>query len=208
MERRKAKSVRATSFPEEADPSNAKLALQEGDECGVGYFARDHAEALSLLADLFDPPEGTARQLEFVPRGRRRPKPNEASSCDEDSDWEGNLDQVKAAIETGSLTLIGSYLRDAADVYGRVGDALDPPPNSRGWRLEFVRKGRGRRTDPARRMMTHIAISADVARISLKGAKRKKQVIGQVQDKRGISRSTIYRAKKWASGSKKSQKKR
>ena len=108
MERRKAKSVRATSFPEEADPFNAKRALQEGDECGVGYFARDHAEALSLLADLFDPPEGTARQLEFVSHRRQRPKADEAASRDEDSDWEGTLDQVKAAIETGSLTLIGS----------------------------------------------------------------------------------------------------
>ena len=76
MERRKAKSVRATSFPEEADPFNAKRALQEGDECGVGYFARDHAEALSLLADLFDPPKGTARQLEFVSHRRQRPKPD------------------------------------------------------------------------------------------------------------------------------------
>jgi hypothetical protein len=55
MERRKAKSVRATAFPEEADPFNAKRALQEGDECGVGYFVRDHAETLSVLADLFDP---------------------------------------------------------------------------------------------------------------------------------------------------------
>ena len=148
MERRKAKSVRATSFPEEADPFNAKRALQEGDERGVGYFARDHAEALSLLADLFDPPEGTARKLEFVSHRRQRPKADEAASRDEDSDWEGTLDQVKAAIETGSLTLIGWYLRDAADVYRRVGDALDPPSGSRGRRLKFVRTGPGRRADP------------------------------------------------------------
>jgi len=194
MEPRKAKSVRATSFPEETDPFNAKRALQEGDECGVGYFARDHAEALSLLADLFDPPEGTARQLEFVPRGRRRPKPNDVASRDQDSDWEGTLDQVKAAIECGSLNPIGWYLRDAADVYRRVGDALDPPSGSRGWQLEFGRKGRGRRGDPNKMLSRKTAV-----RMALVSAKREypKQdsAIKHLQTK-GISRSKVFRAKK------------
>ena len=137
-----------SSFPEEADPFNAKRAIQEGDECGVGYFARDHAEALSLLADLFDPPQGTARKLEFVSQRRQRPKADDAARRGDVSDWQGTLDQVKAAIETGSLTLIGSYLREAAGVYRRVADALDPPSGSRGRRLKFVRQGPGRRADP------------------------------------------------------------
>ena len=192
MKRRKAKSVRATSFPEEADPFNAKRALQEGDECGVGYFARDHAEALRLLADLFDPPEGTARQLEFVPRGRRRPKPNEAASRDQDSDWEGTLDQVKAAIEAGSLTLIGSYLRDAADVYRRVGDALDPPSGSRGRRLKFVRTGPGRRADPSK-MIADSRIRQTVA-FAKRRLGKLEAAVAEAAEKLGISRASVFRA--------------
>ena len=69
----KAKSVPASYVPGEAGPFHAKEALRHGDERGVGYFARDHAEALSLLADLFDPPDGTARQLQFVSHLRQRP---------------------------------------------------------------------------------------------------------------------------------------
>jgi len=205
MERRKAKSVRATSFPEEADPFHAKRALQEGDECGVGYFARDHAEALSLLADLFDPPEGTARQLEFVPRGRRRPKPNEAASRDQVSDWEGTLDQVKAAIESRSLTPIGWYLRDAADVYRRVGDALDPPSGSRGRRLKFVGTGPGRRADP-NKMLRDSAIRMEL-RLATRKARGKQEAAIHDLKAKGIGRARIFRAKK-AGNRAESQKKR
>src|SRR5271169_1792685 len=109
----KAKSVPATYVPGEAGPFHAKQALQHGDERGVGNFARDHAEALSLLADRFDPPEGTARKLRLVSHRRKRPKADEATGGDEDSDWEGALVEVKDAINTGSLTSIGRYLRDA-----------------------------------------------------------------------------------------------
>ena len=186
MERRKAKSVRTTSFPEEADPFNAKRALQEGDECGVGYFARDHANALGLLADLFDPPQGTARQLEFVPRGRRRPKP-------------------KAAIETGSLTLIGSYLREAADVYRQVGDALDPPSGSRGRRLKFVRQGRGRRADP-NKVFRDLAITTELRFATRKARGKQEAAIHDLKAK-GIGRARIFRAKK-AGNRAESQKKR
>jgi hypothetical protein len=205
MERRKAKSVRATSFPEEADPFNAKRALQEGDEHGVGYFARDHAEALSLLADLFDPPQGTARKLEFVSHRRQRPAPDDAASRDEDSEWEGTLDQVKAAIECGSLTLIGSYLRDAADVYRQVGDALDPPSGSRGWSLEFVRKGRGRRDDP-NKVFRDLAITTELRFATRKARGKQDAAIEDLKGK-GLSRAKIFRAKK-AGNRVESQKKR
>ena len=192
MERRKAKSVRATSFPEESDPFNAKRALLEGDECGVGYFARDHAEALGLLADLFDPPEGTARQLEFVPHGRRHPKPNEAASRGEDSDWESNLVQVKAAIEAGSLTPIGWYLRDAADVYRQVGDALDPTSGSRGRRLKFVRTGRGRRDDPLK-MIADSRIRQTVV-FAQRRLGKLEAAVAEAAEKLGISRASVFRA--------------
>jgi hypothetical protein len=201
----KAKSVRATSFPEEADPFNAKQALQEGDECGVGYFARDHAEALSLLADVFDPPKGTARQVEFVPRGRRRPKPIEAARRDQASDWEGTLDQVKAAIETESLTLIGWYLRDAADVYRRAGDALDPPSGSRGRRLKFVGTGPGRRADP-NKILRDSAIRMELRSAMPKARGKQEAAIDDLKAK-GISRARIFRAKK-ADNRPESQKKR
>ncbi len=190
----KAKSVRATSFPEEAGPFPAKEALRHGDERGVGYFARDHAEALSLLADLFDPPERTARQLEFVSRRRRRPKPNEAAGHDQDSEWEGTLVQVKAAIETGSLTLVGSYLRDAADVYRRVADALDPPSGSRGWCLEFVRKGRGRRDDP-NKVFRDLAITTELRFATRKARGKQEAAIADLKAE-GISRAKIFRAKR------------
>ena len=192
MERRKAKSVLAASFPEEADPFNAKRALQEGDECGVGYFARDHADALRLLADLFDPPEGTARKLEFVSLCRQRPKVDKAASRDEASDWEGTLDQVKAAIEAGSLNPIGWYLRDAADVYRRVGDALDPPSGSRARRLKFVRTGPGRRVDPSK-MIADSRIRQTVAFAKRRFGKLE-AAVAEAAEKLGISRASVFRA--------------
>ena len=201
----KAKSVTTTYVPGEAGPFHAKEALRHGDERGVGYFARDHAEALSLLADLFDPPEGTARKLQFVSHLRQRPKAEGPTPHDEDPEWEGALVEVKDAINTESLALIGRYLRDAADVYRRVGDALDPPSGSRGWRLEFVRQRRGRPSDP-NKMFRDSAIRVELLVATRKAGGKQDSAIADLKGK-GISRATAFRAKKKVSNGVKSQKK-
>ena len=122
------------------------------------------------------------------------------------SDWEGTLDQVKAAIETGSLTLIGSYLRDAADVYRQVGDALDPPSESKGWRLKFVGTGPGRRADP-HKILRDSAIRMELRFATRKAGGKQEAAIADLQAK-GISRASAFRAKKKISNAVKSHNKR
>ena len=62
-------------------------------------------------------------------------------------EWEGTLDQICEAIANGKVTTIGLYFREAAGVLSRLADVLDPPQDSKGWQLEFIRKGRGRPRD-------------------------------------------------------------
>ena len=58
-----------------------------------------------------------------------------------DEEWEGTPDEISDAIQDGDTQLIGTYLRDAADVLGLVGDALDPHDRRKRWQLEFFLKG-------------------------------------------------------------------
>jgi hypothetical protein len=137
-----------TSHPEEACASTATEGLQQGNEPRVGYYARDLGQVLNLLADQFAPlGKGKAewQLLGHRPRKQRSPRTKQSSPVEVPEEWEGTLDQVFEAIANGKLTILGLYLREAAGVLSRLADSLDPSRNSKGWRLEFVRKGRGRR---------------------------------------------------------------
>lgn len=129
----------------EVRPFHAKEALSQGNASGLGYYARDLAQALKLIG-----------KLRLVIRGRRK----EPGDRKERTDWNGSLRELQEAIETGNIEAVSWYLLDAADVIARMAAALDPPPDSRGWRLEFVRKGQGRRSDPIRKKMMRTLRSA------------------------------------------------
>ena len=204
MKRGTNKSNASGSGPEEADPFNAMEALRAGEELPLAYFVRDLTEAVVILAELFDPRTGAGRQRQFVPRPphARVPKKVSVTAIEE---WESTLPQVKDAIQLRSSAPIGWYLRDVGNVLGLLEIALDPPAGARGWRLKFVRKGRGRRPDP-KRFRRDSAIATEVLFATLASGKQEAE-IAEVQAKHGISRSTFFRAKKKNNKARKSHKK-
>ena len=192
--KRKNKSNAPSSGPEEADPFNTMEALQAGEEQPLAYFVRDLTQAMDLLANLLDPPKGEAPQLQFVSRTPRRSVTKNAANTKIEADWESNLRQLQEAIQLSSAPPVGWYLRDVGQVLGLVATALDPPRGARGWRLEFRRQGRGRRPDP-QKFQKDSAIARDLL-FATWAAGKQEAAIAEVQAKRKISRSKIYRAKK------------
>jgi hypothetical protein len=209
MNRRKSKPPVAPPPPEEADPFNAKDAFRQGEghEPVLGQYTRDLAEALTLIADLLDPSGRSKRRvrLEFVGQNRRplAVKKKRAGLAN-DEDWEGSLPQLQEAIERRIATAIGWYLHDGAEVLRILAARLDPPAKYKGWQLAFVRKGRGRRTDPSK-LRKESTIAHDVMTRTWSTGKQEAAVL-EVEVARKISRSTVFRAKKSRSTSKKSSK--
>jgi len=219
MKRRRSKPSAVPPPPEEADPFNAKDAFRQGEghEPVLGQYTRDLAETLTLIADLLDP-KGRPKQglrLKFVGQDDRPLSvKNKRASRANDEDWEGSLRQLQEAIERRSAAALGWYLRDGAEVLSILGARLDPPAKYKGWQLAFVRKGRGRRSDPAK-LREESAIAHDLMTRTWSTGKQE-AAIAEVADKRKIIRSKIFRAKaprstvskKSTSTAKRSQKKR
>jgi hypothetical protein len=198
MTQRRSKPLAAPPPPEEASPFNAKDAFRQGEghEPILGQYTRDLAEALTLIANLLDPKGRPKRglRLKFVDQDDRSlsAKKKRASRAI-DEDWEGNFLQLQEAIERRSAIAIGWYLRDGAEVLSLLGARLDPPAKHKGWQLAFVRKGRGRRSDPAK-LREESAIAHDLMTRTWSTGKQE-AAIAEVADKRKISRSKIFRAK-------------
>lgn len=194
MNRSKDKLNAPGTGPEEADPFNAMDALRAGEALPLGYFVRDLAQAVGILADLLDPPNGATPRLQFVPPGPRTAVEKRAPDPEIEAEWESTLAQLEEAIQLGSAAPVGCYLRDVRDVLGLLATALDPPASSRGWRLEFGRKGRGRRPDP-KKFRRDSAIATEVL-FATRATGKQEAEIAELQAKRGISRATFFRAKK------------
>lgn len=143
------KTARPPFLPGEADVLEATQALLRGDERPVAEYLRDLSRALGLLSNPRDA-KAARRCRSATPEGRRIPV---AAIPDEDAKWEGNFLQIKEAIEQGKAETVGLYLRDAAEFLGRLAGLIDGQASSSDWRLEFRRKGRGRRSDPVSRML-------------------------------------------------------
>ena len=205
MKRSKNKLNAPGSGPKEADPFNAMDALRAGEELPVGYFLRDLTQAVGILANLFDPPKGAGQRLQFFPRAPQVRVPKKVTLTAIDEEWESTLFQLKRAIHIASTRPIGWFLRDVGTALGLVATALDPPQGARGWRLEFTRQGRGRRPDP-KKFQRDLAIATEIL-VGTWDTGKQDATIAEMQAKHGISRSTIFRAKKKNNKTRKSHKK-
>ena len=202
-----------TSHPEEACASTATDGLQQGDEPPVGHYTRALHEALKRLANQFAPlGEGEAPQWQFLsrrPRKQRSPAKKQARPVEATEEWEGTLNQIFDAIESGKVTTIGLYLREAAGVLSRLAESLDPPQDSKGWRLEFVRKGRGRRRDNSVSSMFEESRRArELWEETRKASGQQESAIAALKGKTGRSRSSLFRAKQKTKRGTESHKKR
>ena len=111
----------------------------------------------------------------------------------QNDDWEGTRDQIDGAMKNGSVELIGWYLSDAADVLGHLAAALAPPQKSRSWRLEFVRKGRGRRHDPTSSLMTKSKRAMEL-KFAARRLGKQEAAIAEHKGEPGRSRASLFRA--------------
>jgi len=212
MKQRKAKT-RATPTPRgEADYFNAKEALNkgEGHEPLLGEYVCDLAEVLRLLGGHLDPDDKRKKglRLRFVGQdGRPVSEKKMPARPHEEEEWVGSFLQVREAIANRTPEPLAWYLHEAAEVLSKFGALLDPPEGHKGWRLELVRRGRGRRSDPSK-FRRDSGIATDLMMRTISAGKQEAAVV-EVEAERKISRATVFRAKKKPSKkSKKSQKKR
>jgi hypothetical protein len=212
MKQRKRKTTAAPTPRGEADDFNAREALNQGSghEPLLGEYVRDLAEVLKVVTRHLDPDDKHTKglQLRFVDQDHRTVSAKKRrANLHEDEEWEGNFLQVQAAIENGSSKALSWYFHGAAEVLSKLGALLDPPEGHKGWRLELVRKGRGRRSDPSK-FWRDSGIAHDLMMRTISAGKQEAAVV-EVEDDRMISRATVFRAKKRSSKeSKKSRKKR
>jgi hypothetical protein len=203
MKRRKEDHAGAPAEIEAADCFDAKEAVRFGHERPIGWYLRDAAEILSLLANLLDPMDQNEQRLQFTSGSTSPATP----IPDEAVEWEGSHSQVKEAIRAGSAEPIGWYLRDVVDLLRRVAAALDARKDSRQWQLKFVRKGRGRRSDETQKMLADSRIAFQLRMMTHRAGKQE-SAIAELKDSRGISRATLFRAKGPSKGIRESHKKR
>jgi hypothetical protein len=193
------------TFPEEACASTAIEGLCNGHERPMGQYARALGDVLRNLSDQFSPGEKNQPLWRFQSPRSPKPrsvKPSPAGPGGADEEWEGTPDEIGDAIQDGDTQLIGTYLRDAADVLGLVGDALDPQDRRKRWQLEFFLKGLKSKRWPSS------TIDALVAEETRKAAGQKESAVAQVSRDTGLSRATIFRRQQKARSSSESHKKR
>ncbi len=172
-------------LPYERSPADALEAFRQGQgwEAPLGGYFEELAEGLTMLAELFNGGDDHNQEAD-------KTMPDEFAE-----DWEGDLEQLRVAIKSRSKELIGWYLRDAAEVLRHSARALNPDEDSRHWRLKFCRRGKGRRSDPLGKMMMKTNIQVDLLDARRRGIKQE-SVIAELKNRRGVSRSTIFRRKK------------
>lgn len=187
-----------TSFPP-ADVFDAKEALRNGEERPIGWYLEDAAENLSRISDCLDPSNSklNASNLQFrtEPPGTTTNRPELPK--DDFDEWIGTRAQVDAAIKAGSPKLFGWYLQDLGDFLSRLAPAFNPPEHSRDWRLQFVRKGRGRRYDPMQQLLRD-SHSTLMLRMATREAGKQEAAIAALKGRPGASRANLFKRKRRA----------
>jgi hypothetical protein len=192
------KTSKPTGSPP-ADVFEAKQALRNGEEHAVGWYLEDATEILSIISDCLDPPNNNriARNLKFSAEPSSVASDPADLPEDDLGEWIGSPAQVKAAIATGSLKLLGWHLRDLGDFLSRLAPAFNPPEHSRDWRLQFVRKGRGRRYDPMQQLVRD-SDSTLMLRMATREAGKQEAAIADLKGRPGASRANLFKRKRRA----------
>jgi hypothetical protein len=182
-----------------ADVSDAKQALRNGEEHPVGWYLEDAAEILSIISDCLNPPNSTriVRKLQFGTEPSGVAGAHSMTSEDDLGEWVGSPAQIKAAIASGSPEPLGWYARELGDLLGSLASAFNPPEQSRGWRLKFVRKGRGKRSDPMEQMFRDSG-SAAMLRMATRKAGKQEAAIAELKGRPGTSRANLFKRKRRA----------
>ena len=180
--------------PWEVAPCDAKEALRNGRPGPLATYLDDGATALLRLAALNEEIGSGASGKVALCTLAQPPSTDDTTHPSDDDDWEGTADQILDAIANGHFQLVGTYLTDMADVLRMVSRRLVPASAHRDWQLRFVRRHAGRRPDPNTEQM-HARLRLELRFAKAKGIKQE-SVIADLEERYGVSRSTIMRAMK------------
>jgi hypothetical protein len=168
----------------EIDHGAASQAIRNGKPKPIGWYLREATEILNLLADRFDPGEGAARRLKFVPEPE--------TQSEERGEWDSDHGTVRECIEAGVAEPIGWYLRDVVETVNRLADTLE---GRAGWRADFIRTGgRGRPKGGIDKMLADNRLRMKIWEEQGRGFRKQEAAVEELKRKTGRGRSTIYRA--------------
>jgi len=193
----------AAPVMEGADIHEAKDALQNGDVGPNGWYLEDAAEILTRISTFLELQTGSGEKkaLEFVlpTHPPARAAHEVAIPALEPEEWVGSPAQVQDAINAGSARPLGWYLHDLGEFLRSLAVAFNPPTDSKDWQLEFVRRGRGRRSQriTIEKQLEELVLLRDL-RKKTEQAGKQDSAIADLMQKRGISRATIFRKKRAA----------
>jgi hypothetical protein len=195
------KSNRAPLVVDEgADVFDALEALRNGTERPIGWYLEDASKIVSRVADLLDPPNSTENGacLQFPSFGNVDVQADKevTGSAQESDEWVGSCAQIEAAIAGGRAKPVGWYFRDLGDFLRYLAPAFDPPKGATDWQLQFVRKGRGRRSNPVQQMLADSAFAFKL-RMKTRAAGKQEAAIKDFEQN-GVSRATTFRKKRRA----------
>jgi hypothetical protein len=183
------KQTKRAKRPDPVDFSDAEQALRMGGEQGAAVAVNALAETLNLVADLLEPKKGKNKKprLGFTPAQVQAPAPGPLA----ETYTKSRLDQAKNALRDQSAVLLGRYFRHGAEFLTQLGAALDPASSSKDWRLEFRRKGRGRRPGQSGGLLAY-----EVLVLVHGDGWKQEAAIEDVKTRYGVSRATVMRALK------------
>jgi hypothetical protein len=195
------KSNRAPLVVDEgADVFDALEAVRNGAVRPIGWYLEDASKNVSRVAYLLDPADSTGNgpRLQFPSSGNVNVQPVKAvaSSAQESDEWVGSCAQIETAIARGRAELLGWYFRDLGDFLSCLALAFNAPVGGTDWRLQFVRKGRGRRSNPVQQMLAGSAFGLRL-RMETRAAGKQEAAI-KYFEQNGVSRATTFRRKRRA----------
>ncbi len=170
----------------EIDHGAASQAIRNGKPKPVGWYLREATEILNLLADRFDPAEGAARRLKFVPEPE--------TQSEERGEWDSDHGTVRECLEAGVAEPVGWYLRDLVETLNLLANTLDSAGHTEGWRVEFVRARRGRPKSGSDQMLADGRLKMQVLGEGGHVPGQKEAAVAAVKQKTGKSRAKIFRA--------------
>jgi|tagenome__1003787_1003787.scaffolds.fasta_scaffold20906288_2 hypothetical protein len=187
----------APSIMEGADVFDANEALREGNARPIGWYLADAAASLPTIADLLDTKEpNDDPHLIFALSAIPVPTDhNEDCPVQDEIEWVGSREQIQEAIINRHARLLGWYLRGLGEFLKPLAHAFDPPTDWRDLQVEFVRKGRGRRSAAAsfEGLLRDMALVSEVRQASMRPKENKKSAIFNVGKKRRVSRAAYFR---------------
>jgi hypothetical protein len=169
----------------EANPFEAKEALNNGDEGPLAYYLADLAKGLCLLAETTN-----SKGAKAAAKGKK------SGTLEQVEDWDGSLDQFKVALSINQKELIASYLREASKILAQLSRNLDPDIRTKDWMLAFKRAKAGKPADTKKKKLFKESDIYSALKRNLKMYDKVEAAIAATKSEEGVTRAEVFRVKK------------